>query len=91
MLIERIWAANALRNFHYLIACSQTGEALIVDPLDAEQCLTAARAAAASAITQILNTHEHRDHTDGQCRGGRGDRREGAGACRRGAAHRRSG
>ena len=43
MLVERIWAANELRNFHYLIACSQTGEALIVDPLDAQQCLAAAR------------------------------------------------
>src|SRR6187402_2324589 len=64
MLIERIWAANPLRNFHYLVACAQTGEALIVDPLDASQCLAVARARGFS-ITQILNTHEHRDHTDG--------------------------
>jgi len=64
MRIERIWAANSLRNFHYLIACEETGEALIVDPLDAGQCLAAARACGL-AITQILNTHEHRDHTDG--------------------------
>jgi hydroxyacylglutathione hydrolase len=64
MRIERIWAANPLRNFHYLIACEETGEALIVDPLDAAQCLSAARASGLS-ITQILNTHEHRDHTDG--------------------------
>jgi hydroxyacylglutathione hydrolase len=64
MLIERIWAANPLRNFHYLIACAETGEALIVDPLDASQCLAAARARGFE-ITQILNTHEHRDHTDG--------------------------
>jgi len=64
MLIERIWAANSLRNFHYLIACAETGEALIVDPLNASQCLAAARARNFS-ITQILNTHEHRDHTDG--------------------------
>jgi len=64
MRIERIWAANPLRNFHYLIACAETGEALIVDPLDPEKCLEAARASGLS-ITQILNTHEHRDHTDG--------------------------
>ena len=64
MRIERIWAANSLRNFHYLIACEETGEALIVDPLDAAQCLAAARASGIE-ITQILNTHEHRDHTDG--------------------------
>ncbi|HEV7606750.1 MAG TPA: hydroxyacylglutathione hydrolase [Steroidobacteraceae bacterium] len=64
MLIERIWAANSLRNFHYLIACAETGEALIVDPLNAAQCLAAARARG-FGITQIVNTHEHRDHTEG--------------------------
>ena len=64
MLIERIWAANELRNFHYLIACAQTGEALVVDPLDARQCLAAARRHGFT-ITQILNTHEHLDHTAG--------------------------
>lgn len=64
MLVERIWAANALRNFNYLIACAETGEALVVDPLDAAQCLQAARARGFE-ITQVLNTHEHRDHTEG--------------------------
>jgi hydroxyacylglutathione hydrolase len=64
MLVERIWAANPLRNFHYLVACGETGEALIVDPLNATQCLDAARSLGLS-ITQVLNTHEHRDHTDG--------------------------
>jgi hydroxyacylglutathione hydrolase len=64
MLVERIWAANDLRNFNYLIACSQSGEALIVDPLDASQCLAAARAQDFN-VTQILNTHEHPDHTAG--------------------------
>ena len=64
MIVERIWAANSLRNFHYLIACAETGEALIVDPLNAAQCLAAARAKGLE-IRQVLNTHEHRDHTDG--------------------------
>jgi hydroxyacylglutathione hydrolase len=64
MLVERLWAANPLRNFHYLIACPQTGEALVVDPLDAGLCLSAARERGWQ-ITQVLNTHEHRDHTDG--------------------------
>jgi hydroxyacylglutathione hydrolase len=64
MIVERIWAANSLRNFHYLIACAETGEALIVDPLNAAQCLAAARARG-FGIRQVLNTHEHRDHTDG--------------------------
>jgi hydroxyacylglutathione hydrolase len=64
MLIERIWAANDLRNFQYLIACSETGEALVIDPLDGRQCLATARARG-FATRQILNTHEHRDHTAG--------------------------
>lgn len=64
MLIERIWAANAYRNFHYLIACPETGEALAVDPLEWKLCLAAARDKGWE-ITQILNTHEHRDHTGG--------------------------
>ena len=64
MLVERIWAANDYRNFHYLIADPDTGEALAVDPLDWQRCLDVARTRG-WAITQILNTHEHRDHTGG--------------------------
>lgn len=64
MLIERIWAANDYRNFHYLVACPQTGEALAIDPLDHAKCLKVARDRGWQ-ITQILNTHEHRDHTGG--------------------------
>lgn len=64
MLIERVWAANAGRNFHYLIACAETGEALAVDPLDAQRCLNRARELGWT-IRQIFNTHEHPDHTGG--------------------------
>jgi hydroxyacylglutathione hydrolase len=64
MLIERIWSANPYRNFHYLIACPETGEALAVDPLEWRLCLDAARQKGWE-ITQILNTHEHADHTGG--------------------------
>jgi hydroxyacylglutathione hydrolase len=64
MLIERVWAANDSRNFHYLVACPQTGEALAIDPLEWGLCLSAAKARGWS-ITQILNTHEHWDHTGG--------------------------
>ena len=64
MIVEQIWTGNAYRNFNYLIACSETGEALAVDPLDHEKCL--ARASALGwEITQVLNTHEHPDHTGG--------------------------
>ncbi len=64
MLIERVWAANDSRNFHYLVACPETGEALAIDPLEWGLCLAAARARGWT-ITQILNTHEHSDHTGG--------------------------
>ena len=33
MIVERIWTGNAYRNFNYLIACPDTGEALAIDPL----------------------------------------------------------
>jgi len=64
MIVEQIWTANAFRNFNYLIACSETGEALAVDPLDHEKCLARARELGWE-ITQVLNTHEHIDHTGG--------------------------
>ena len=64
MIIKQIWTANAYRNFNYLIACGETGEALAIDPLDHEKCLRAAQENGWQ-ITQILNTHEHGDHTGG--------------------------
>ena len=77
MIVKQIWTANAYRNFNYLIACAETGEALAVDPLDHEKCLAAAKDEGWT-ITQILNTHEHRDHTGGNERDGREDRRQGS-------------
>ena len=64
MIVEQIWTANAYRNFNYLIACPETGEALAVDPLDHRKCLAAAKARGLE-ITRILNTHEHGDHIGG--------------------------
>src|SRR5258706_9741100 len=64
MIVERIWAANELRNCHYLVACAETGEALVIDPLDWQACLRRATERGWT-ITQILNTHEHLDHTAG--------------------------
>ncbi len=64
MLVEQIWTGNAYRNFNYLIACEETGEALAVDPLDHDKCLAAAKNRGWE-ITHIVNTHEHPDHTGG--------------------------
>lgn len=64
MIVEQVWTGNAYRNFNYLIACPETGDALAIDPLDYKKCLAAAKAHGWT-ITQILNTHEHGDHTGG--------------------------
>lgn len=64
MIVEQIWTGNAYRNFNYLIACPETGDALAIDPLDFKKCLAVA-ADRDWTITQVLNTHEHADHTGG--------------------------
>ncbi len=64
MIVEQIWTGNAYRNFNYLIACPETGDALAIDPLDHRKCLSTAKDKGWT-ITQVLNTHEHGDHTGG--------------------------
>jgi hydroxyacylglutathione hydrolase len=64
MLVERIWSGNRMRNYHYVIACEETGEALAVDPLQWQDVLDAATRRGWT-ITQIVNTHDHGDHTGG--------------------------
>lgn len=64
MLVKQIWTGNAYRNFNYLIACPETGEALAIDPLDHGKCLQHAKQMG-WRITQVLNTHEHHDHIGG--------------------------
>lgn len=64
VIVEQIWTGNAYRNFNYLIACPESGEALAVDPLDHKKCLARAKQRGWE-ITQVLNTHEHGDHIGG--------------------------
>ena len=64
MIVEQVWTGNAYRNFNYLVACPETGDALAIDPLEFQKCLAAAEKHGWT-ITQILNTHEHGDHTGG--------------------------
>ncbi len=64
MIVEQVWTGNAYRNFNYLVACPETGDALAIDPLDYQKCLALA-AERGWTITQVLNTHEHGDHTGG--------------------------
>ncbi len=64
MIVEQIWTANAYRNFNYIVSCSETGEALAIDPLDHQKCLARAKENGWE-IRFVLNTHEHGDHTGG--------------------------
>jgi hydroxyacylglutathione hydrolase len=64
MIVEQLWADNPLRNYNYLIVCPETRDALAIDPLDFRQCLRVAQDRD-YRITQIVNTHHHRDHIGG--------------------------
>jgi len=64
MKIIRIYMNNHLRNFCHFIACEETNEAIVIDPLDADKCLAVANGHNLS-ITKIVNTHEHFDHIEG--------------------------
>jgi hydroxyacylglutathione hydrolase len=64
MIVEQVWTGNAYRNFNYLIGCPETGDALAIDPLDYKKCLAVAKDRGWT-ISQVLNTHEHGDHTGG--------------------------
>ena len=64
MIVEQVWTGNAYRNFNYVVACHETGDALAIDPLDFNTCLAVARDRG-WRITQIVNTHEHGDHIGG--------------------------
>jgi len=64
MKIIRIYMGNSLRNYCHLIACEETKEAIIIDPLDAEKCL-AEVGRLKLKVTKIVNTHEHFDHIEG--------------------------
>jgi hydroxyacylglutathione hydrolase len=64
MKVEQIYTDNSLRNFNYIIACDNTKEAVVIDPLRVDLILELAKRNDYK-ITKIINTHEHNDHTDG--------------------------
>ena len=54
MLVEQIWTNNAWRNFNYLIACPETGDALAIDPLNYQQCADVAASNGCLAAAKCL-------------------------------------
>ena len=64
MIVEQIWTGNSARNFFYMVACSETGEAVAIDPIEPPKCLAVAKDLGWD-ITRVLNTHEHADHIAG--------------------------
>lgn len=52
----------------FLVACSVTREALVIDPGDEGERIVAAAAEAGWRIVQVLNTHGHFDHIGGNRR-----------------------
>lgn len=64
MIVEQIWTGNSGRNFFYMVACAETGEAVAIDPIDPPKCLAVAKDKGWD-ITRVFNTHEHADHIAG--------------------------
>lgn len=64
MIVEQIYTENSLRNFNYIIACENTLEAAVIDPLRVDLLLELINTKYYK-VKHIINTHEHADHTDG--------------------------
>ena len=56
MRIYRQFMNNRLRNFNYLIACEETGQAIALDPFNGEAMLALAQQEDLT-IKLIINTH----------------------------------
>lgn len=51
-------------NYMYMIICEETREAALVDPVEPDKCLKAAREENVT-LTHVLTTHHHWDHAGG--------------------------
>ncbi len=64
ILVKTFFAANPLRNYSYLVAESETGEAWVIDPFAAGPVIDYIRKNGL-VLKGILNTHQHWDHVHG--------------------------
>ncbi|MBI5522335.1 MAG: MBL fold metallo-hydrolase [Desulfarculus sp.] len=54
--------------YAYLVACEQTGQALVIDPAGNEERIAQEATGQGFSIVGIVNTHGHPDHTCGNAR-----------------------
>ena len=64
-MIIRQLEIGMMDNFSYLVGCSQTRKALVIDPGDDVSAILAAAKREGLTIVAIINTHAHGDHTAG--------------------------
>jgi len=57
-------AQNGWRNLEYVLVCTDTGDALVIDPWNADTLADTA-AERGWSVRQVLNTHHHFDHVKG--------------------------
>ncbi len=68
MLIFEQIRTGGDRNFGYLLGDRDAGKAILVDPSYAPKKLVRRAQAQGLTVTHILNTHGHRDHTNGNAK-----------------------
>lgn len=64
-MIIRQLEIGMMDNFSYLVGCSQTRKALVIDPGDDVPAILAVAKREGLTIVAIINTHAHGDHTAG--------------------------
>ena len=64
MNIKILYANNSLRNYNYVVSCTQTKEAIVIDPLATAEIIAYIEQNHL-LVKYIINTHEHWDHVAG--------------------------